>query len=496
MARTITQRPTGRRQPRLPGAAHTDLGATRAMRFEGAAPGPNHVDTSVWNQTQSPLPTSGEVVHDVPARSSHRKPMAEGALAHEQSVGRDTRLTWEASDVGKARTSTFQDLHPANANLNSAQVYQGLRETGRYRETGIGPAHWDVQLPGMSDPDAAPRPPKWEELPDHVRANIHQHLAAHGTSMEQITADLGAQHDQAVSRSMSEGVSEPFGMRFYAGQGPGGEPREKLAESARNLGIPELIHGHMTAITSPNTVFSQTTKAGVTSYPNDEAAQHAVMHVQQGGKGADVDNLMASTGVGGHGPESERHLTARPANIRRASIAYEQYAGGTPPADWVTSASGTPFGPKTGPFSNSFSDSHPQFFVSDVHSGGGGAFPHLGTDKPIAYNAAGEMRTDKKGKPIRDKSEREQALDRVPFAHSAIDYAARQAMQARGIRSTRDFQGAQWGEEQIQRYDAAKAGGISPGVLPSHETAYGPLRDSSTSTRKITKRDPHQESLF
>jgi hypothetical protein len=487
---------SGRRQPQLPGETHSDLGLTSAPRFAGAAPGPDHVDTSVWDQKQVPLPTSGEVVHDVPAKSSHRKLMPEGSMAHEQNAARDVRQTWEASDVGKARMANFQDLHPANANLNSAQVYQGLRETGQYRETGVGPAHWDVQLPGMSDPDAAPRPPKWEELPDHVRANIHEHLAAHGTSLEQITADLGSQHDQAVSRAMGEGVSEPFGTRFYAGKGPGGEPREKLAESAANLGIPELIHGHMTAITSPNTVFAQTTKAGVTSYPNDEAAQHAVMHVQQGGRGAEVDNLMASTGVGGHQPGSERHLTARPANIRRASIAYEQYSQGVAPADWVTSGSGTPFGPKTGPFSNSFSDSHPQFFVSDVHSGGGGAFPHLGTDKPIAYNAAGEMRTDKKGKPVRDKSEREQAIDKVPFAHSAIDYAARQAMQARGIRSTRDFQGGQWGEEQLQRQESAVARGISPGVLPSHESAYGPLRDSTTSTRKITRRDPNQESLF
>jgi hypothetical protein len=485
---------SGRRQPRLPNEPHADLGIVSAPRFAGAPPGPGHVDSSVWSGSQVPLPTSGEVVHDVPAKSTHRNLLPEGALAHEQSVGRDTRATWESTDVGKARTSGFQDLHPVNRNLSSGQVYQGLRETGKFRETGVGPAHWDVQLPGMADPHAAPRPPKWEELPDNVRANVETHLATRGTSIGQMTTDLGTQHDQAVSRAMGEGVSEPYGQRFYAGGGPGGEPRQRLADSAAALGIPQLIHGHMTAITSPNTVFTSTTKAGVTSYPNDEAARHSVMHIQQGGTPENLSNLMSSTGIEGHGPESTRKLTSRPANLRRAATAYDQYSKGVEPADWVTSQSGGPFGPKTGPFSNSFSDTHPQYFVSDVHSGGGGAFPHLGTDKPIMYDGD-VMRQDKQGKPIRDKSEREKALE-IPYVHAAIDYAARQAMGARGIRSTRDFQAGQWGEEQIQRHEGAVARGISPGLLPSHEKAYGPLRDSSTSTRNITKRDPHQESLF
>jgi hypothetical protein len=134
--------------------------------------------------------------------------------------------------------------------------------------------------------------------------------------------------------------------------------------------------------------------------------------------------------------------------------------------------------PKTGPYANSWSDTHPQFFVSDIHSGGGGGLPHLSS-----YKGAGEDRAKN------EKSERETAIERIPHFHSAMDYAARQAMVVRGLPSVRETQAAQWGEEQIQRREEATAKGWSTAHYPSEETAY-------PTSRRITKRDSGQQSLF
>jgi hypothetical protein len=77
--------------------------------------------------------------------------------------------------------------------------------------------------------------------------------------------------------------------------------------------------------------------------------------------------------------------------------------------------------------------------------------PHLGSDKPPLVNKAGETRTDATGRPVRDKSEREKAIEKVPYFHTAADEAARRAMVPRGVGSVREAQATQWGEEQIQR---------------------------------------------
>jgi hypothetical protein len=107
--------------------------------------------------------------------------------------------------------------------------------------------------------------------------------------------------------------------------------------------------------------------------------------------------------------------------------------------------------PKTGPYHNSWLPGTPDFFVSDVHSGGGGMLPHLSTDKPVLRYSTGIPKLDKHGKKRYDKSEREKVIESVPNFHAMADYAARQAMGARGLNRVRQAQGSQWGEEQIQR---------------------------------------------
>jgi hypothetical protein len=58
-------------------------------------------------------------------------------------------------------------------------------------------------------------------------------------------------------------------------------------------------------------------------------------------------------------------------------------------------------------------------------------------------------------------------------------------MSQRGLRSTRDFQAGQWGEEQIQRREDADRRGVSPGNLPTEAEAYKraePTMDVQTGT--------------
>ena len=351
--------------------------------------------------------------------------------------------------AGIERTKDMSDLtahRPAHERRTPAQ-HAFERNYDRKR---IGPTMYDEQLPGMADPNAAPRPPRWHELSKEQQDHTTRALEEHGTSIGQIASDLGAQYDQGVYRAeKANGFgADAHAEHFYSS----GEPRKKIDASAEELGIPKTIHAHMNAITSPNAKFQAQRgkghpQAGETYYPNDEAAVHAVKHIQQGGAAATITNELESTD-----PSKTGKSTARPANIKKAALSFEQYEAGVPVAEWKTGkGGGGPFdkGPKTGPYSNSWNDTHPQFFVSDVHSGGGGAFPHLSSDKPALTHPDGSIQLDEDGKPKRDKSEREHALEKIPFAHSAIDEASRQAAGKRNLSSLRGFQEIQWGEEQI-----------------------------------------------
>lgn len=412
-----------------------------------------------------------------------RKPAAQtGPERYAATKARTRRSEWEATPAGQARTQNAQDLLGTKAPL--ALIYA---EMGWNKQTGIGPKHYDVQLPGMGDPMSAPRPARWEELPKETRMHAERQMSQYGTSIDQMTNDFGAQVDQAHYRAARNGADLPYATDFYSS----GEPAQVVKDSAKELGIPVQVHVLMNALTSPNTKFSQDTSEG-RKYPNNEAAVHVVKHVQSGGTPGYVPQTE-------HDPETGEILRKHQGygtNLAKAGRAYSQWeSGGKTPSEWRNKPSkANPdgsgmIGPKTGPYANSFSDSHPQFFVSDVHSGGGGMLPHLSSDKPLVASEGGVEK--------RAKSEREVGISRIRHFHAAADYAARQAMQARGLGSVRDTQAAQWGEEQIQRQ--LKGG-------PTEDSAYqrtrqeipgqGSLFPEMHIPKPSKKVDPNQGELF
>lgn len=384
------------------------------------------------------------------------------------------RKRWERSEEGAARiTNASQALaSPETGEQIPVGMLYALKG---WTDTGVGPTMYDLQLPGLEDPDAAPRPPKWEELSAATQDHVHRELRKRGTSIERMTADIGAQIDQAYLRAERHGTDQPYAMDFYSQ----GEPRKVIDASAKELGIPQAVHAVMNSITSPNTRFSRIIgKTGEKVYPNNETAAHVVRHVLGGGTWQDITNKKIE-GSGSH----QGYIR----NIRKAAHVMSQYLRGVPSRDWrglpsKTNPEGsTVWGPKTGPYANSWSDSHPQFAVGDIHTGGGGAFPHLRSSKPVRLDKEGNPLLDQYGRPKREKSEREQALEDVPFAHSAIDYSLRQAMMQRNLLRIRDAQAGQWGEEQIQR-----------GIV-SEDTAYG--RSNTFHTAAGTRRDDEPEPL-
>ncbi len=382
---------------------------------------------------------------------------------------RSARRRWEQTPEGQARTSDARTL--LQTGMSNSQIYRGSEWD---EQTGVGPRHYDRQLPGLEDPNAAPRPPKWEELDPNTRAHIERGLAQHGTSIDQMSSDWGAQLDQAYLRMESYGHTNPAGMDFYEG----GLPRRVIDSSARELGVPQSVHAALNAITSPNTTFMVTPKSGPrvgeTYFPNNEAAEHAIRHIQQGGTSENISNVRSSVQLP-EGVSTAGRLTARPANLVKAARAYEQYLAGKSIKDWrgepsESNPEGTPMlSSKTGPYANSWSDTHPQFFVADVHSGGA-MLPHLSTDKPVMVDSKGNPLLSETGQIRRHKSERERAIEKIPYFHTAADYAARLAMNARGLGSIRDSQATQWHEEQVQR------GLVDPDEAYGH-TASAPVED-------------------
>lgn len=387
---------------------------------------------------------SGERVLIPPARSRFLKapaPMTPDEATKARTAKRQ-RSTYEKKNPDRYKTA-------ASLSPNGMSVGQVYSEMG-WGDSGVGPKHYDEQLPGMANPQAAPRPQKWSEMTDEQRAHTTRGLALRGTSVEQMASDFGAQLDQGYMRAHKlgkvdeEGRTEPYAQRFYST----GEERQKLDQSARDLGVPQIEHATMNAITSPNTKF----KTSNGRYPNDEAAAAAHHWAREG-----HEEPLTSAAWKGSAPErADKGLTARPAMMRKAVHVRKQLDAGVPLAETTGPTGAATFGeqsPKAGPYANSWSDSHPQFLVSDVHTGGGGMLPHLGYDKPELRDAEGAIRYESSGsgKPIRDKSEREHAIADIPGFHAASDEAARRALTTRGLGSLREGQGAEWGEEQIQR---------------------------------------------
>lgn len=440
-----------------------------------------------------------------------------------RSAGRQ-RKQWEASPEGKKRSRDIVDLATEQHNemartrtlpnggklkptnrlaITRAQIYQHLGVTNE------GHGANDQQLPGMENPHSAPQPPRWEDLPQAKRAKTEHNMRKVGTNLAKMKEDFGNQLDQSIWRAhmagherSSTGEPVPFTAHFYGDHPkdapePLDNPRQMLRESRQFLGkrgvdvdpsVQIAVVGH----TSPNLKFTQGQR-GNRSSPNIEAAESVIQQHHEGVHSSDV--------VSG---ENRRGVTnqTRPANARRAALMMEQVDQGKPLAEARNAPSesspegSSQWGPKTGPFANSFDQKKPDFFVGDVHSFGGGMVPHHTTSKPIAINKEGGRDRQKlfKGDPRSDeeltklhgernvfrsdKSGREKAMvtmgttpavkQKASTGHSAADYAARQAISERGLgNSVRRPQASQWGEEQIQRGEA------SPKLdVPHHDEAY------------------------
>ena len=55
-------------------------------------------------------------------------------------------------------------------------------------------------------PHSAPQPPRWEDLPEKVRAKTEHNMRLAGTSIDQMSRDFGAQLDQAIWRAHTAGM--------------------------------------------------------------------------------------------------------------------------------------------------------------------------------------------------------------------------------------------------------------------------------------------------
>lgn len=435
-----------------------------------------------WTKFDEPVPRhvgggqaenySGERIIGMYTSNGKLAGTSNSATPHAIGQATKHRNEWEGTKRGQKRMET---VTPETHGMTSAQ-YHFERNYGK--ET-VGPQTYDRQLPGMSNPDAAPRPARWEELHQSQRDATDRSLAAHGTSRAQMRSDFAAQRDQAALRADELGASHAHAEKFYSPDSP---QRKVLDTSAKSLGVPNIVHAQMNAFTSPQTKFQVGDR-----FPNDEAASHAVRHAQQGGTPETYNNQLSTTGTEPAG--SERKAQGFETNARKAITSMNQYQEGVRPADWKTGTKGeSPWknAPKTGPYANSWNDSHPQFFVSDIHSGGGGMLPHLGTEKTAQYHEDGSYKLDKKGEIKRDKSGREKAIAKIPNFHSAADVSARQAVSQRGGGSLREAQGMQWGEEQIQR-------GARGGIRESEAYTSSPAYAEKLPTRSA---DSGQMSMF
>lgn len=382
-----------------------------------------------------------------------RQARVEQSKKEEKAAG-GRRRRWEASPEGQERMKTASDLY--GTSMSPGQIYHA-QGWGQRSGPGVG----ERQLPGLENPAEASAPKQWEELTPQEQARTHVGLRRYGTSLEHMSRSFGAQLDQSYHRAQGHAgpgnEAVPFSRDFYnpsLEQKPGAEitPGQRIRQSAHELGVPYSTHVAMNSITSPQTKFKQNIR-GEDRFPNDESARFVVQRMQAG---ADPTNV----------PRGRQGLQGFAKNMVKAGRVYEHLEAGGQLKD------ATGFGPKTGPYHNSWLPDAPDFFVSDVHSGGGGMVPHLSSTKPVKTDEEGnkirkpEYRDDPRSDEelakgmrlrdetsihVRDKSQREMAIERVPNFHSAADFAARQAMSQRGLTSVRQAQASQWGEEQIKR---------------------------------------------
>jgi hypothetical protein len=407
------------------------------------------------------------------------------------------RAAWEASPSGQTRSRDIVDHATDEHNaMVRAHPEAGLKEVDRigmtpnqlydhygFNQEKTGPGVGERQLPGMEDPHAQPQPKRWEEHTPEEQDKISRAVKLKtGATMDTMTRDLGSQLDQANIRARSQGASKPYASDFYTS----GEPARVLKDTARRTGTPLGLVAAVNADTSPLMKFRRVNRTtGEVSYPNAEQAEHAIRHVQAGGTAADVskEGLKSTSRTG-----FDKNLTKA---TNRADQVINQ--GKT-----VSQTSGN-FGPKTAAYHNSWLPTTPDFLVSDRHTGHG-ALAHVSPEVTQAIDKeSGQPKTradwsEKMGKfadfPVYTKSPVEDAVATTGF-HAMADHAMRTAMDKRGLGKVRQAQGAQWGEEQLQRGES----GSSKSAPKVHEV-YPPHPSTGNNLNAGQFHDPNQGSLF
>ena len=376
-----------------------------------------------------------------------------------QRLSGGTRRAWEKDNP--ERFQTAQDLY--GTSMPTRQIYweKGWdkklpAKTVQDPEHGLhGDASapvsnvMDRQLPGLEDPQAAAAPPRWEDMPLRQRVNIEaQVLAKTGATTKSMTRAIGSQIDQSFLRADTQGLDAPVGSDFYDPQSSVGTA---ISESAQQTGLSKNTMLNMMGVTSPKTQFSEKSPSGEMTYPNLMAGVRAsemesshpdmpVGDIQKPASDAMTDDFIGDQNLGAVG---------YPANVRKAAtLARAERTEGPAAADpkklFVTKGGDVGgMGPKTGPFVNSFRPSQPDFFVADIHSGGGGMMPHLSKNNPTWWKPG-------------TKAPVEEAMG-ITGIHSMMDFSMRQAMAERGLPSVSQTQAGQWEEERYQSEAASKA---------------------------------------
>lgn len=386
------------------------------------------------------------------------------------------RRNWERTKAGQARTRDIVDYATEQHNkLAEERPELGLTKQKRlklthaqaYEHYGFtqhpeGPGMGEMQLPGMEDPHALAQPKRWEEYSPKEQEDVQRRVkAASGTDIETMTRHFGAQLDQAYMRSHRLGAKEPYAMTFYH---PHGEAGAVLHGHAKESQVPIGLIASANADTSPKMTFKFVSKAGQVSFPNPEAAHHIIKAVKSG---VHPDKVTKEGLVG------KARSVLGPNWLKAARRAHAVIHGGKTVPETYAHHGGSGFGPKTAAYHNSWLPSAPDFFVSDIHSGGGGMLPHLSHQQPLKRNESGEvMHSPKTGQALTTKSEREEVMETAGW-HAMADYSARQAMAKRGLGHVRQAQAAQWGEEQIQRHEREPVKRLKA-QLPSENVAYPP----------------------
>jgi hypothetical protein len=270
-------------------------------------------------------------------------------------------------------------------------------------------------------------------------------MAKTGANIKSMTRSLGSQIDQAYFRADTQGLTHPVGSDFYD---PQSEVGTAIGEAASESGVTNNTMLNMMGVTSPNVLFrAEDEVSGEVSFPNLRAGVRASAMERRNPDVVigDPQNPAPHEMTDAFIQDENLGSVGYPANIRKAAtLSRAEYTEGPEAADpkelFVTKGGDTGgMGPKTGPFVNSFRPSHPDYMVSDIHSGSG-AMAHLSKVSP---------------NPPDDKNPVEDALS-ITGIHSMIDYSMRQAMSERGLPSIRQAQAGQWSEERYQSKSATK----------------------------------------